>query len=988
MKPVNKFLKVALISSAVAAAFPTSVLADNAVLQQQHQLQIVAMPLHEALATFSKQTDLVVLAPSELIADKTSSAVNGNFTVQEMLERILLATGLEARFENGAIIIYQPDAPEVPESSLIRPSFDNAPDAELMVEVVSKGFRGSLASSLAQKQNANQFIDAITAEDVGLFPDQNVAEAIARISGVSLTRNNGEGEFVTIRGLDPTFTRVEVNGRSTFLTSDSSDPERAAVLSGISSELFQNIEVVKSPTAKDDEGGLGGIVRLSSPKPLDVGERKIGFQAGVSSSEFKDDSQPSISGFFADVFADERVGILFSANYEKQDRRIDRVQNTDNWLEVDEGMLANPDDPEAQALVGSYYAGAIRQEARWGESPRYNINMAIQARPTDMLELYADLIHINESRDENFSRIESEFRRGELLSGTVDPATNTLVEGTFQDHRVDFSSFTRDIDLETTGVTLGADWTSGFWSIGGKLSISESEEDRLQGRVRARVGKDDLGSYNVAINENFPSFTTTAANLSAEDVSVREMDWQRRIIAIDETSVQLDIERDIQFGPFTAIYGGVKNRLTEFTRRQGSTKGPTEFDFDGDGEAEDITYANGDPNFFVDDYGFGLGSEGFLNSWVSADPLSFLQQFNVPSNNIEFNDTNRYDIEEDNLALYFMADYEADIGKYYVRGNVGLRHVKTDSQGDGALEIDGELQEGNVANLDGSTTNTLPSFNLILSEGSEANLLYRFAVAKGMTLPTIDEIRPVVEIDNEEARVSRGNPELDPFLAWQYDFSLEYYFGEQSEGLASIGFFYKDVQNFIAETSYLQSGTEIEGATLDEDYLVSSFRNAGEAEAQGVELSFQTPFTFLPGFWQNFGTMMNYTYTDSVFKDIDGTERSFLGASKDTYNIALYYETDELSTRLSYNYRSDYLDETAATDADGDGFNDTNAIYGAGAGRLDFAFRYYFQNGWRLSFDVLNVTETRGHEYYDVSNRLRDSETEGRIYSLTASTSF
>ena len=168
-------------------------------------------------------------------------------------------------------------------------------DASEMVldKVVVQGYRDSLASSLTRKRNANQVIDAITAESIGQFPDQNLAESIQRVPGVQITRNNGEGEQVNIRGLSANFTRIEIDGRSTSVTIDSADPERGSTLSVFASDLYNSIEVIKSPTAADVEGGVGGIVRLKTPDPLDIGERTFGFEAGVIQADQRDDANLS-----------------------------------------------------------------------------------------------------------------------------------------------------------------------------------------------------------------------------------------------------------------------------------------------------------------------------------------------------------------------------------------------------------------------------------------------------------------------------------------------------------------------------------------------------------------------------------------------------------------------------------------------------------------------------------------------------------------------
>jgi TonB-dependent receptor len=168
-------------------------------------------------------------------------------------------------------------------------------------------------------------LDTITAEQVGQFGAQNIGEAIQRISGVSLTRNNGEGESISVRGLSPEFTRLEIDGRSTAITADQANPGRDSLLSVFSADLYSSIEVVKSPV----EGGVGGIVRLNTPNPLEIGRRTWGLQATLTDARLRDRAEPGYSVFYADVFAGGRLGLLLAATYEGIGSSEEAVQTGD-----------------------------------------------------------------------------------------------------------------------------------------------------------------------------------------------------------------------------------------------------------------------------------------------------------------------------------------------------------------------------------------------------------------------------------------------------------------------------------------------------------------------------------------------------------------------------------------------------------------------------------------------------------------------------------
>lgn len=835
------------------------------------------------------------------------------------------------------------------------------------------GFRSSLASSIEAKRQSGQVIDTITAEQVGQFGDQNVGEAIQRISGVSLTRNNGEGESISIRGLSPAFTRIEIDGRSTAVTADSSEPGRDSILSVFASDLYNSIEVVKSPTAADIEGGVGGTVRLKTPDPLDIKKLSWSLRGGITDGRLRDSHEPGFSGFYSNVFADGRLGVLAAVTYENRDRRLDKVQAGDpDWREV--VTHANPD------LVGGWFPERLRLEGRAGDVTKLNYNVKVQFMATPNLELYANTVLTREDREEDKARIQVEFSNGTLLSGTKDPDTNTLTQAEFQRQRVDYNDFRRETDLDSTGVTAGAKWKGDLWSAQLEGSYSDSEEDWQEYTVQARINQDGIGGYDLGDDPRMPALYTASTSRDPSNIPLRGLGLARRIISIDETEARFDLERVFGNRGITSFEAGIRWAETGFHRRQGSQD--SSLTKPGGGN---LTFADGVSPYVLDGtFGFGKAGPDFLTDWPTVDPKDLYSKY-PSSDPAVFNNNNFYDITEDNQAVYALLNFSSQLGQSLVNGNLGVRLVRTEFTGEGRVVLrtasSTEVLDG-VLPLKGKYEEPLPTFNFTIVPGNNTDFQIRGAITRALTRPTVSELNPTQDIDVENGTIDRGEPDLDPFLAWQYDLGLEYYFGDTGEGLFSITGFIKDVDNFIVPTTFAEDRAFPEFGIPSQTYIVSTFRNGSTASIHGFELNVQTPFTFLPGFLSSFGGAMNYTYTDSEFTDANGNTFTFPGASRDTYNLVLYYEKGGFSGRIAYNYRNDYL-ITPSSAADG-----SNALYGEGGGRLDLSLRYRFENGFRISFDALNLTETQSYRYYDIRQRYQNFEFEGRIYSLSVAYSF
>lgn len=843
-------------------------------------------------------------------------------------------------------------------------------------EFTVEGYRSAMAAAIEAKRTSNQVTDSITAEEIGQFPDLNLAEAIQRITGVAMTRNNGEGEKVAIRGLDPSFTRVEVDGRASMVTVDDSSPERDAQLSVFNSDLYSKIEVIKSPSARDVEGGIGGTVKLTTHNPLDVGSLSWGADLNYSLSTTKDSGEPGFSGYYSNVFNEGKVGVLFHGTYEDRDRRIDKVQSNLDFNLVETGDLADEEDPAALALVGSAFPGRTRYEYRGGDNPRVNLNGEIRFRPSEELEFYLTSLYTTETRMEDRSRMQFTWSRGDIISGAVDPVTNTLTRATIEGHRADYLSFIRDAEVDSVGVSAGIEWNNGPWSGTFELSTTKGEEDFLEARASFRENSDDAGTYDMSPNFRIPQLTTPSLFLDPNDMGLRELSQQRRIIGWAEDVARLDIKYELEEGVFSSIETGVRIAESEFNRKQ------VRFSADESG----LSFGSGMMPFGPNGTFFdGAGPSGFPTDIPSVDPLELLEisPLDGPIIFPEVNGGEVYVVTEDISAAYLQGNFLGQLKNFRTQGNIGVRVVETKANGVGGLSIVDTPDEedviiSNFSVLNQSYTEALPSFNMTFApDDPSTGYLIRTAVSKVLTRPSVGEMNPNWEVSFADAEIERGNPALDPFLAWQFDLGLEYYFGKNNEGLFSVAAFKKDVENFIAETQ-IEETVDFGVAGLDaQSYTVDTFRNVGDANIKGVELSWQSPFTFLPGIWSDFGAMVNYTYIDSNFIDENGNSNPFPGTSENTYNIVCFYEKSGFSLRIAYNFRDDYL---IVPSGSGDAVNNE---FVEGSGRTDIGIRYRFENGFKISLDLINVTEEQSYIYYDVTDRLEDFVNEGMTANLS-----
>jgi TonB-dependent receptor len=842
-----------------------------------------------------------------------------------------------------------------------------APEADQQAEerddgvIRVRGFRQSIEEGLDGKKSANQVMDVITAEEFGKFPDQNIAESIQRVPGISMTRNNGEGDTITIRGLEPDLTRVEINGRSSQVVGNVESPGMASSLAIFGSDQFARIEVVKSPQAKDDEGGVGGIVRLLTARPLEIGEFAARASVQGRYNEWSDKVDPVVSGMVADVFAGGKFGVLLSASYDDRSRRVDQTRNQNGWMEL---IPAQTRNPAVSGLAGQIYSTHFDQQFRVGKLPRFNSDLTLQYQPTPEFELYLNGNVALEDRQETVGRAAINLKSGnpQAIEGSVNE-TGTVDRVLFRNALFTLQNRGFDRQTESYGLTANPKWDNGDWLLSGRIDYSDSNQVTHDRRIRHRSNRD--AGYDFTADERSPVFLLPDLDLTdLESFNVDQNLMEYGKVVTTELAYQADVTRRVN-GFFSEFSAGVKFRDSQVDKAEGPARGPTTY-----------TFADAYSPFPIDDFFGDEGGPDFLRVWPYVDATTFVDTFGPSEADSEaaIDPALAYSVSNESVAGYAQASFDSNLAWARIRGNTGVRVVSDDFAGSGTevISVGGDTVYTPVESSS-SVTNVLPNLNVIVEPAWVGGVVFRFAAARVMTRPRFTQLNPTATVNDDDLTVSRGNPDLEPFLANQFDAGVEYYFGADGAGLLAASFFHKDIENFVEPYSDVGDYT-FPGAAAPEQVLISSYRNGGEGSVTGIELVAQTTFDFLPAPFDGFGGIVNYTYLDSSRTLDTGVDVQIPGNSPHTLNATLFYEKGPFSIRASYNYRDTYLQEQF-------GPRD-NAIYVDADGRIDLSASYTMDSGVSVNLNVANLTGENRYEYADQPDRAILYQLDGRIVTF------
>lgn len=870
---------------------------------------------------------------------------------------------------------------------------DAAQDATVVDEIVVTGFRSSLQQALNIKRREAGAVDAILAEDMADFPDQNLAEAIQRLPGVTIDRVNGQGTTISVRGLGSDFTRTRINGLEAQAASGG-NRNRSFDFSMFASELFNSIKVRKTQSAEIEEGSLGATVDLQTGRPLDFGGSGLNSALSVQSSynDLSEKTVPRLAGLLSWSNEDRTFGALVSVAYSERSPILGSF-NTTRWQKGDPSNVNAAGNPygrgqnfggcipctttaQRDAVLNAFYPRIPRYTLGNTQEDRLGMTGALQWRPSDRTEAVLDVLWSRFNSELESPNIEAwSFSRANVNSVVVrdyaiDADKNILSYGVFDNMLVRAENgFTRN--------------ESNFYQA--SLNVRHDFSDRLHGNLKVGANRSEARTpLNVA-------YAFEAAGVNGYTFDFREDDRRPRInYGFDVTSGQrftlVNATRSNAGGNFDNKVGAGSlaydwsDSLTfkiggEYRTYGFETFGLTRTKTSPTG-ADRLTGVDsiGRVVSIGDGVSAGAGSDlSFIVPDISkiADFLSFYDDPLVPNRS-------EREVDETDKGVFLQADFNTTVGGMVLRGNAGIRYAQTEVTAKGWQTI--AVGTPPVTTYDYVTTDNdyddvLPSFNLALEPRDD--VVIRLGAAKVMSRPTLGDLTPGGSVSPTTRTVSYGNPLLDPFRATNYDFSVEWYF--QTEGLLAAAVFYKDIDSFITSETvgipYNQLGLPnelLQGAASPTDIFQVTRRLNGEGGAlKGIEIQYQQPFTFLPGLWSNFGFTGNVTWVDSEVSYGTAGKNRLTGQSKNTANATLYYEDGPFQARVSVAHRSQYLLSFPGANGNSEeGVNDTTNV--------DASMSYEFTPNLTFSLEGINLTDAYTDRYVDVTNRVSDYRHTGR----------
>ncbi len=822
------------------------------------------------------------------------------------------------------------------------PAASAAKDDVQSVEVT--GIRASLQTSVNIKKISNAVVDALSAEDVGKLPDSDVGESLGRIPGVSVDREFGQGSSVSIRGSDPQMTYTTLNGQTVASTGwyDQKSVDRSFNYSLLPSELIGGMDVYKSQEADLTEGGIGGTVIVKTRKPLDLPANTAFVSAKVAKGTVSTSPDKDVSGMYSWRSDNKTFGVLVAGALEKGEYIRRGIESDTRWS----------GDVEPTTFVQNRTRSAL--------------NVTLQAKPIEGLDLGLNYLKLALTGD-NSNTSQYLFLTASPDNNPDGPA-NTCQVNSFgvcvkstisaADATDEFlQTWARKARMTSDSLALNASWKLNDWKF-----------EAIGGTTKASGGTSETTNYSFSVlNDpaNGGTLPLWSGSIDATGKEIRVMPGTPQGFSVanlpstvgpagawattqgpnddKENFGQLDVTKDLEWGPLTAFKFGVRASKHTFA------KNTLRANF-----AATAVMANTSDLF---DGSMKMGTPG----WSAPRPDINAMMANTNANITSWQEErDGYGVlQERNTSAYGMFDFEKDAW----RGNFGLRYVHTTASAigykfDGTPLADGDLAENqgwsNTLSTDKASYGyILPSLNVAYN--LQKDTILRFAAARAMTRPNFDNMFQAQESGYEDAVAGNetmvyGNPGLKPMMSTQFDLSLEHYYGRGS--LVSVDYFHKSINNFITTVTANDQhiGVVSPDSGLD-SWTVSHYVNAGGGKIDGLEFQINQAFD------NGFGVIGNYTYahaTAPASSYVDAVP-VFTQSSRNTVNAGGYFENSTYSARLTYNWRSKYMLRE-------DPYWYGNRWHDA-YGTLDLSLGYNITNKIRIGLDATNLLKQKDLEY-------------------------
>ena len=816
------------------------------------------------------------------------------------------------------------------------------------LSVVAKSLEGVTVSAsregqqkaLNQQKNADNIKQVISADLMGRYPDQNVAEALQRLPGVTIGRNNsGEGSTVQLRGTPGNFTNINVNGEQIMGTQE--DGSRNAVLDVIPVNVLSSMEVIKTLTPDLDGDAIAGVINMKSPTATSL-KTKLSLDAALGYNDLRS----NLNGignitlgkrFFADkTNANGKLGIMLNGSLFKTKNGYDEM-NAQVWEKKD-----------------------------FGKGPTYF--------PTDVRWLYVQ---------------NQRTRKG--ASATIDysfsPTSSIVANVMYNNHYNEITRYRKRTRMQSKDVTQNA--TTGIYSTTKGKSYNEvksaTEDDKnisfnLQGETAIGKVKLDGGVFlnnsafeNMSRTYNFITGNSamSISDINSDELTVTGIDWKNNASLFTYNTVEHDfwttkgrnfvakanMAIPYKLGSNSATFkAGFKNK--NMHNRRYRLPGSLVSSYTGDAAAGKLTNFAGDAEVSDDlldgSTNFGLGVDKDRTIDFFNKGVGFTKD---ESSTRSTNDTYYYDATENVTSGYLMNRIQ--FSKLMLLA--GLRMEKTDVDYKGNIvqqDINGIWVSTTPAQKKTSYTKWLP--NLQGRYDITKSVVARAGVTFGYSRPNFVDLVPGRLISVINQKITDGNPDLKPAFSSNFDLGIEKYLSNL--GILSAGAFYKKIDKFQYNSVIALQGNEFPNANLYTGWQYFQTLNGNTANVYGLELNAQTNLTFLPGFLKGFSILANYTYAHSK---ADAQFRKGLrlpGQAQHTANGSLSYNYKGFTIQGNLNYNGSY---TVALGSD-----DATDVIQASRVQLDLNTSVRLNKRWTVYAEALNLTNAPKIQYFGERNRI------------------
>lgn len=813
---------------------------------------------------------------------------------------------------------------------LCAPAFaQQNPASPEITEVVTIGtpIRDSQKAAIEAKRNADNYLDVVSADTIGRFPDQNLADSLGRMPGLAIERDQGQARYINFRGAPFRYTALAIDG----LSIPGAENGRVPRFDAFPAVITRRIEANKAITPGMPGEAVSGYINIESFNPFDARGFSMSSDIGFGQQDLGDGDVARYS--LRTSWSNENFGVSVFGSHNS------REQVTDN-REYD--MVINPTSNQVQLNTVDFRSYNVdREDNAWGARFEY--------RPSDSMNryffssLYSEFID-----DEERNQYVIEFLSGAnalrqpQIQGTEGYQSLVLTRRLLQDGEYSNSALTN---------TLGADLTLNEWFVEARLNQTTTENNLFLPIPLSAGGQAaasfDINDLNNPIVNIFTPFTRTPMDVNAIRYGANLGIVVDSNLDIDANKIKVDAERNIELmGRDTAIRLGF-----EHDSREGKGVGTAILQTRFPASIDIAAFNTRQP--WQTDFTNSIGGTIYDNKALRAAWSTAAGGLSVTTPQDQL-----ISIDESISAAYGMATTDYDWGNVVL----GARLERTDYK-----------SQGPSATFSDTINHVLPSAHVNIDLREDVKL--RLAATSAISRPTYNEWRGSASINPVDQAVTGGNPTLKPEESFGLDASLEWYLGDAS--LMSAGAFHRNIDNIIyADSSTIDGGVYLPSAA-GERWSYTGFINGNSGTLSGIEFNLIAQLSdIMPGTLDGLGFNANVTLLDSEFTTIGGNKFSLPGTSDVIYNTSVYYETERLSVRLNYQFRDDWLSTTE---------NDSMAEYWAAQKRLDLSAKYdlpWQMMGADLSvyFNANNLNDAVDVRYSGTIRTPNQVERYGRYY--------